>query len=529
MTFALWLSIAASTLVSEDLACVAAGALLQQGLLSPIGAVSGCAAGIFAGDLGLWALGRAGGGFATSQSWIATHVLPRAQALGSRYRRGTPLALVASRFVPGTRLPLYVTCGLVGIPLRTFALCVGGAVLVWTPLVVFGSAGLLGVALRAVTDRQVVVTVVASAFVAGAVTGRRLLGAQCVKRPLRRVVERVRRWEFWPMWVFYAPLVPWLAWLSLRYGGPTTVTAANPGIVDGGTVGESKAAILACLPPDAVLPFRRIDAMSVADRVTLVEQARVELGLTYPCVLKPDVGERGRGVRIAHDRADVEAFCATCREPFVVQQYHPGPYEAGVFYYRMPGEARGRVLSITDKRFPVVIGDGRSTLAQLVEQHPRYRMQASVFLARHAPLRDQVLADGARVQLAQAGNHSKGTMFLDGEWLRSAALEARIDAIALAYPGFCIGRFDIRYADPQAFRAGRDLAIVELNGATAEPTDLYDPSRSLLTAYRLLFRQWTLVFQIGAANRHRGAATTPVARLVAQLRAHWRAPALAAD
>lgn len=346
---------------------------------------------------------------------------------------------------------------------------------------------------------------------------------------LRRAFERSRQWEFWPMWLFYAPLVPWLAWLSLRHGGATTMTAANPGIPDGGTVGESKADILARLPQDVVLAFRRVQAANASDRVTLVERARAELGLTFPFVLKPDVGERGRGVRIAHDPTDVEVFCTTCDEPFLVQAYHAGPHEAGVFYYRMPGEARGRILSITDKRFPVITGDGRSTIAQLIQQHPRYRMQAPVFLARHAQVRDVVLAGGVSFQLARAGNHSKGTMFLDGEWLRSVPLEARIDAIAQAYPGFFIGRFDIRYADADAFRAGHDLAIVELNGATAEPTDLYDPNRSLLTAYRQLFRQWTLVFQIGAANRRRGAQTTPAARLLTQLRAHWQAPTLAAD
>ena len=84
------------------------------------------------------------------------------------------------------------------------------------------------------------------------------------------------------------------------------------------------------------------------------------------------------------------------------------------------------------------------------------------------------------------------------------ALERRIDEIARAYPGFYIGRFDIRYTDVEAFKAGQDLAIVELNGATGESTNIYDPDGSLLRAYRLLFRQWALVFTIGAANRAAG-------------------------
>ena len=66
--------------------------------------------------------------------------------------------------------------------------------------------------------------------------------------------SRLWRWEFWPSWLFYLPLLPWLAYLSLRYRGVLVWTAANPGIPDGGVVGESKFAILAQLPPEWVVP-----------------------------------------------------------------------------------------------------------------------------------------------------------------------------------------------------------------------------------------------------------------------------------
>jgi hypothetical protein len=134
-----------------------------------------------------------------------------------------------------------------------------------------------------------------------------------------------------------------------------------------------------------------------------------------------------------------------------------------------------------------------------------------------------VLADGEPFRLALAGNHAQGTLFRDGSHLFTPALERRIDEIARSYEGFFVGRFDIRYRDVEAFKAGRDLAIVELNGATAESTDIYDPDRSILQAYRQLFRQWSLVFAIGAANRSRGAAVTSRGRLLALVRAHLRA------
>jgi hypothetical protein len=204
----------------------------------------------------------------------------------------------------------------------------------------------------------------------------------------------------------------------------------------------------------------------------------------------------------------------------LVQPYHPGPFEAGVFYYRRPGWSRGRILSITDKHFPIVVGDGYSTLEDLIWADRRLRMQAKTFLTRHAASRNTVLPAGERLHLAIAGNHAQGTLFRDGRHLITCELEDRIDAIACSYTGFFIGRFDIRYADVERFRAGEDLAIVELNGATAESTNIYDPGGSLVDAYRQLFRQWSLVFSIGAANRDRGAPASSVGRLVVLLRAH---------
>jgi len=73
-----------------------------------------------------------------------------------------------------------------------------------------------------------------------------------------------------------------------------------------------------------------------------------------------------------------------------------------------------------------------------------------------------------------------------------------------SFPGFYIGRYDIRYRSDEELRAGKGFQIIELNGAASEATNIYDASNSLWSAYRTLYRQWKLVFQIGAANQIRG-------------------------
>jgi hypothetical protein len=315
--------------------------------------------------------------------------------------------------------------------------------------------------------------------------------------------------------------VIWVLWLSVRYRGLTTITTCNPGIPDGGFVGESKADILAKLPAYWTIPFRRV-AAAVPNALKAAQDHVSSAGWAFPLVAKPDVGQRGVGVRLVRSVDQLADCLSTADGAVLIQPFDEGPFEAGVFYYRLPGDIRGRILSITDKLFPVIVGDGVSTVHKLIEGHPRYSLQSRLFFQRHATALGVVLAAGQRMPLTIAGNHAQGTTFRDGSHLWTPALEARVDGIAKQYQGFFIGRFDVRYTSVEAFKAGRDFRIVELNGATAESTNIYDPDRTLLDAYRVLLRQWSLVFAIGAANRARGATPTPMRRLLGLVIGHLR-------
>lgn len=520
-----FISLALGTLVSEDLACIAAGLLIERGVIDPLAAIGACAAGIFAGDLGLWGLGRAFGRAVLGWPWLAAKMPRRLiDDLAHELGRRAGAAIVSSRFLPGSRLPLYVMSGVLGISARRFALWTCVSALAWTPLLVLSVAALGEAPVVAALPVLGSVPLVLAAGV-GLVSLTRLLACRRARQRVAARIARWSRWEFWPMGFFYAPVAIWVAWLSLRYRGPATMTAANPGMADGGTVGESKHEILARLPPDATIPSIAVQPGALGARLASLAHQLARPPWRFPLVLKPDVGQRGLGVKLVRTMDEAAEYFARAAGCVLVQPYHDGPFEAGIFYYRMPGWARGRILSITDKQFPFVVGDGRTPLEELIWSHPRYRMQAQTFLVRHHASRDRVLELGERFQLAMAGNHAQGTTFRDGRHLLTPALELRIDEIARAFGGFHVGRFDVRYRDIEAFRAGRDLAIVELNGATAESTNIYDPDATLLSAYRQLFRQWSIVFEIGAANRAAGAAVTPVRRLLELVRAHLTAPA----
>lgn len=515
-----------ATFASEDLTCIAVGLLIGSNQLDALIGLGGCFLGIFVGDLGLWLIGYLAGMGLLQLSLVGRVSPPQRRAGPRRWldERGAT-ALVAARFLPGARLPLYLASGFLGLSLRRFAYWTFVAALLWVPTVVL-LAALLGE-----TVVRPAVFLLGSGWPAVLLAALALFLAvrvgtlACTATGRRKIVARVARlwrWEFWPSWLFYLPVLPWLAYLSVRYRGVLTWTAANPGIPQGGVVGESKQAILAQLPPAWVVPSFLVPPGEAGARLAQVRQAVEERGWSFPLILKPDAAQRGAGVRRVRDLVDVDKYLRAQPGAVLVQTYHPGPFEAGIFYYRLPGEENGHIFSVTDKVFPVLTGDGRSTLEELIWRHSRYRMQAGTFLARHDAERDRVLAAGERFALALAGNHCQGTMFRDGSHLMTLELERAVNAIARHFPGFNIGRFDVRYTDADAFKAGRDFAVVELNGATSESTNLYDPSWSLPAAYRTLFRQWSLLYRIGDANRQRGHVPTALPELLRLVFGYYR-------
>lgn len=520
-------ALAASTTASEDMTCIAAGLLARDQQIDIFVAILGCFIGIYLGDLGLWLIGRIMGRRAMRWGWVARK-LPqsRMDAWGHWFDRRGARAVIASRFMPGTRVPVYIAAGIVGNRPFAFMLWTLIAVAIWTPLVVVLTAIFGPTFVRPAMSFfgsgwiAVLAAAVALFMLLRAIT---LALTQIGRARLMAKVSKLWRWEFWSTWYFYIPLYPWILWLAIRHRGLTVPTAANPGIANGGGfIGESKCDILSKLPAEHVLPFTRIEPGETPERLRALERIMSDRGWQFPLILKPDSGERGTSVRLVKDAI----FAATCfdgmRTTVVTQVYHPGPFEAGIFYYRMPGEGRGRIFSITDKHFSYLTGDGVHNVEQLIWRHPRYRMQASRFLARLGAESDRVLAEGERLRLAMAGNHCQGTLFKDGAHLITPELESAIDAVAQAFEGFYFGRFDVRYSDVDAFRAGRDFKIIELNGVTSESTNIYDPDWSILRAYATLYRQWAILFAIGAANRKRGVEPLRLGEILRATRDHYR-------
>ncbi|MBX3722274.1 MAG: carboxylate--amine ligase [Turneriella sp.] len=330
---------------------------------------------------------------------------------------------------------------------------------------------------------------------------------------------RLRNWEFWPPWLFYIPVGFYFIFLAIRYRSLTLFTASNPGIEDGGVVGESKSAILSALAgaKKNIARFTLLPSAAPARRLAALSDFMRREKLPFPVVLKPDAGERGNEVAIIRSAAEASAYLAVHGAPVIAQEYIPG-LEFGVFYFRFPESEHGEIFAITDKRFPVLTGDGVSTLADLILSDARAVTMARFHLQKFAARRAEVIPAGHRFALVELGTHCKGSLFLDGGHLVTEQLRQKIDAISRQFEGFYFGRYDIRVPSLADFQQGKNLKIVELNGVTSEATSIYDPRHSLWHAYGVLCRQWSLAFEIGRQNALLGAKVTPLSVLLRRLR-----------
>jgi membrane protein DedA with SNARE-associated domain len=499
-----------ATFILEDVAAIGAGLLLASGQMSWPAAFLSCFLGIWLGDVGLYTIARSGGRRWFEGSRFAKHASKVNRSERWFAKRGTPI-LIFSRLMPGARLPTYLAAGFLRVPLPRFLVVTGAASFAWT-IVVLRVSELFG-------------TQVFAWFNTYKYGGVLLLGAgvgvvvllQVLRRALSRLewrkLARLQHWEFWPAWMFYPPVAIYCLWLAIKYRGLTLPTAANPGMFSGGLVGESKHAILNELfasSPEFVAESVLIPPGSSAERIALLDKQVAAIQLKYPVILKPDLGQRGVGIKLIRSRAQAEAYLEQTDAPLIVQRYVPGPKEVGIFYYRFPSEPRGHIFAITEKIFPTLIGDGQRTVAGLIQRDVRAALIADTYLQRFKARRDEVLAAGEEIRLVEAGNHAQGCIFRDGAELNTPELEARIDDISGKLNGFFIGRYDIRFTSEADLRQGRNFQIIELNGAASEATNIYDSRNSVWAAYRTLFRQWELVFAIGAANRARGVIPTNI-------------------
>lgn len=227
----------------------------------------------------------------------------------------------------------------------------------------------------------------------------------------------------------------------------------------------------------------------------------MQAGIHFPFIAKPDIGMRGMQVKLIKNDTDLEVYLKLSKVPFLIQSYINYSEEVGIFYCKIPGEQFGTITGIVGKEFVTIRGDGQSTIRSLLIKNNRYLLQLPVLEKTEPVLLNKILEAGEKYTLVPYGNHARGSRFVDWSDRIDDKLEETFHKICLAIPEFYYGRIDIRFNHWESFKEGKEFAIIEVNGAGSDPTHIYDPSHSILFAWKEIIRHLDLLYKISTLNK----------------------------
>lgn len=312
---------------------------------------------------------------------------------------------------------------------------------------------------------------------------------------------KLLHWEYWPMWIVYFPTSFYYLYLSIKAKSFFFFSAANPTIETGGMFFESKWDVFKLIP-QKYYP----QTIFIAPQQTIESIARElkTLKIDFPFIAKPDRGERGWAVKIIHSMEELEEYRQKVKVSFLIQELVQSPLELSIFYYRHPSSQTGKITSVTLKKLLTVVGDGHSTLRELILRSDRATLQLEKLTNNNAIDMNQVLSNQEELILVPYGNHVRGAMFLDYTHIVDEQLTKTFDTICKQIDGFYFGRFDLRCTSIEELKQGKNISILELNGSGAEPAHIYHPNFSFFKAQTVIARHYKMMYEAAMANKSKG-------------------------
>lgn len=312
---------------------------------------------------------------------------------------------------------------------------------------------------------------------------------------IRHLLKRIIDWQYWPAYIFYLPPVIYYFFLAIRARSIFFFHGINPNWYNSGLKGDSKWVLQQnfCI---AVMP------KSILLQPTSQPALYDEVGL--PAVIKPDVGQRGKGVQVINSQAEIKEYLAKSKGYSILQQYSDLPQEWGVFYVRYPNQHIGKITSLMQRSFWTVIGDGQKNLWELATASDDWLPQYKRMEKFETSWRKIVPLKNEKYVLEPIGNHNRGTAFLDRRELINPRLVHRVEQLIQALPDFHFGRIDLKLNSLDDFQYGGEAHIIEINGFGAEPAHIYQKGYTLKDAWCDVFYHIKLAFLIAQENKALG-------------------------
>ncbi len=314
-------------------------------------------------------------------------------------------------------------------------------------------------------------------------------------------------WEKWPFKLVYFPLLFVWIYYIIRARAVWFFTPSNPSITFGGLSGETKKEMYGQLPLLLYSPTFTVRPAESYEGI--VEKIR-ELKINLPFVVKPEMGEAGILFRKIDNLQQLQEYHSLVTVEYMVQAMIHYPVEVSVFYYRMPNEAKGTITGFLHKVPMHVVGDGKSTLRQLIDRHPKAMAYLAEIERVHAANMDVMVPPGEKYIFSHAANHRRGARFYNLHKEIDDNLHTVFDKLSSEVQGWYYGRYDIMCQSIEGLKNNRNFCILEYNGCGAEPNHIYDSGYTLGQAYQEIMKHWKALYHISRYNARRGAPVWPL-------------------
>ena len=336
---------------------------------------------------------------------------------------------------------------------------------------------------------------------------------------LKKTFYYITHWESWHWFAKYILIGPAWLWYCLKARSLWFYTPSNPALTFGGYVGEAKKEIYDLLPP-GTYP----DSVFINPSFSLTEVIRRMdgKGLKFPIAVKPLSGLMGFMFRKIDSLDELREYHSYMPVDYILQELITLPMEVSVFYYRFPDREQGKITGFIRKELLEVIGDGKSTLWDLILHYSRVQFRLEEMKIRHAMRLHDILPEGEHYCLSYALNLSRGGKLVSLAHLKDDRLLKVFDELSHHAGGLYYGRYDIRCQTVEDLKEGKNFKILEFNGCGGEPHHVYGDGNTLWKACRILLHHWSILDQISTYNHHHGFPRWPHAKGAAFFRKSLR-------
>ncbi|MEO7120019.1 MAG: hypothetical protein ABIY62_02925 [Ginsengibacter sp.] len=162
----------------------------------------------------------------------------------------------------------------------------------------------------------------------------------------------------------------------------------------------------------------------------------------------------------------------------------------------------GKISGFISKELPHLIGDGFSTIKQLLVSKKETTIKDEL-CQLDLKGNDKILKKGEIYYLSVIGNRHHGARFYDLSAFIDNELLALFDKISHTNK-FYYGRYDIKCSSIKNLKEQKNFAILEFNGSGAIPNYVFTKRFTLLQASKEISNHWKILYKISRYNHQTG-------------------------